>query len=411
MMKKRWIGRLLKRCLGIFPVVVVVGARQTGKTTLVRDLLGGPRRAFVTLDEVDALERAQRDPASLFERLPATFDEVQREPGLMLETKRQVDRARKPGMVLMTGSANLNLMKNVSDTLAGRAVYLELPPFSPAEWESSGEGSPFEKLFDAAFDPDDWPAGGGNWQRWLLRGGMAPAIEIEKDADRALWFAAYVQTYLERDLRQLSDVSSLPDYQRVMRLAANRIGRFINQSEIARDAGVKQPTTHRYLNLLETGFQICRIETFAANPNLPVVKAPRLFFTDGGIAAYLAGIRGAADLKARDDSGFWLEQAVFQGLLTWRSLDPMNRAVFTYRDRKQNEVDFVLRDEQHLVAVEVKAASRLARRHQQGLDAFEESLGRRKKHLVRKVILYGGSAPRQLFGRTLALPYRGLFPA
>ena len=147
----------------------------------------------------------------------------------------------------------------------------------------------------------------GTWQHWLLCGGFPPALALEADHDRGLWFAAYVQMYLERDLRQLSDVASLPNFQRLMALAANRTAKLLNQADLARDAALSHPTAHRYLNLLETGCLITRIRPFTTNPSPAMVKAPKLLWSDCGLAAWLAGIRAAEDVAKRLDSGFWLE--------------------------------------------------------------------------------------------------------
>ena len=195
-----------------------------------------------------------------------------------------------------------------SARLAGRAIYLELPSFCPAEWlQRKGALEPIDRLFSPDFELHDWPEEKGTWQRWLLCGGFPPALDLEADHDRGLWFAAYVQTYLERDLRQLSDVASLPNFQRLMALAANRTAKLLNQADLARDAALSHPTAHRYLNLLETGCLITRIRPFTTNPSSAMVKAPKLLWSDCGLAAWLAGIRAAEDVAKRLDSGFWLE--------------------------------------------------------------------------------------------------------
>src|SRR5262249_27133518 len=149
-------------------------------------------------------------------------------------------------------------------------------------------------LFSANFAWQDWPVTSGNWPAWLIRGGFPPALQIDSEEDRALWFAAYTQTYLERDLRQLSDVSSLPDFQRVMALTAQRTAKLLNQADLARDAGLSHSTTHRYLNLLETGRLISRLQPLTSNATGGIVKAPKVFWTDCGLAASLAGIRTAS---------------------------------------------------------------------------------------------------------------------
>ncbi len=242
--KPRWCQGHLQAALRVLPVSVVSGARQTGKTTLTQML--GPARTYFTLDDLGVLDQAARNPDALLATRPVTLDEVQRAPRLLLAVKRAVDAQRHAGDFILTGSANLLLMQHVSDTLAGRAIYLELPPFCPAEWqERDGALTPLDRLFAADFDWQTWPDEPGDWTAWLLRGGFPPALQIDSDADRGLWFAAYIQTYLERDLRQLSAVSSLPDFQRIMALAAQRTGKLLNQASLARDAALSHPTAHR----------------------------------------------------------------------------------------------------------------------------------------------------------------------
>ena len=402
------LGRLAA-ALRALPVVVLMGARQTGKTTLAQQLSGG--RAFLSLDDLGVLAQAQADPDALLANRPLILDEAQRAPELFLPLKRAVDRQRRNGDYLLTGSANLLLMSDAAESLAGRAGYLELPPFCALEWLEAPEAlAPLDHLFDAEMDVAAWPQRTGDWTHWLLRGGFPPALAAASDADRNFWFAGYVQTYLERDLRRLSAVSSLPDFQRLMALAANRVGRLLNQSELARDAAMPQPTVHRHLNLLETGCLVARIAPHAGNPAKSFVKSPRLFWTDSGLAAWLAGIRGPDDLRQRHDQGFWLEQALFQSLQSWRALDPANRRIWYWRDRSGHEVDFVLEHAGTLVALEIKMSSQVARRDAQSIEAFRSDLARPSR-LRRGVVLHGGSQSRVLADGILALPWGWLLPS
>jgi uncharacterized protein len=356
------------------------------------------------------LDQAERQPETLLRSRPVTLDEVQRTPPLLLAVKRAVDERRRAGDFLLTGSTNLLLMKHVADTLAGRAIYLELPPFCPAEWQQRANAlSPLDRLFAPDFDFREWPKEAGDWAVWLLRGGFPPALSIVSDSDRALWFSAYVQTYLERDLRQLTAVSSLPDFQRVMALAAHRTGRLLNQAEIARDAALTHPTTHRYLNLLETGCLATRIRPFATNPNVALVKTPKLLWTDCGLAASLAGIKAPGDATGRPDAGFWLEQTLFQTLQTWRALDPLHRKLHFWRDRPGHEVDFILEADGRLVALEIKMGSTVTSSEAAGIRAFRDSL-KNKPALVRSVVLHAGQA-RPLDTGILALPWGWMVPA
>lgn len=400
--RPRWFMRKLESALNVLPVTVVTGARQTGKTTLVKAL--GPARAYFTLDDVGVLDQAERHPDALLRSRPVTLDEVQRTPPLLLAVKRAVDERRRAGDFLLTGSANLLLLGRVADTLAGRAIYLELPPFCPAEWRQRKNALlPLDRLFAPDFEFREWPAEAGDWPAWLLRGGFPPALALKSDSDRGLWFSAYVQTYLERDLRQLSAVSSLPDFQRVMAVAAHRTGRLLNQADLARDAALPHPTAHRYFNLLETGCLVTRIRPFATNPNVALVKTPKLLWTDCGLAASLAGIRTPAEVTARPDAGFWLEQTLFQTLQTWRALDPLQRKLHFWRDRPGHEVDFILEQNGKLVALEIKAGSTVTGSDAAGIRAFRDSL-KRKPTLVRSVVLHAGQG-RPLDTDILALPW------
>lgn len=406
--RPRWFARNLASALKVLPVTVVTGARQTGKTTLVQSL--GPDRAYFTLDAVDVLDQAERHPETLLASRPVTLDEVQRTPPLLLAVKRAVDERRRAGDFLLTGSAHLLLMGQVADTLAGRAIYLELPPFCPAEWQQRPDAlAPLDRLFASDFDYREWPTQTGDWPAWLLRGGYPPALAIADHSDRALWYSAYVQTYLERDLRQLSAVSSLPDFQRVMALAAHRTGRLLNQADIARDAALTHPTTHRYVNLMETGCLVTRLRPLTTNPNVALVKTPKLLWTDCGLAAALAGIRTPAEALARPDAGFWLEQTLFQTLQTWRALDPFQRRLHFWRDRPGHEVDFILEQEGKLVALEMKTGSTVTSSDAGGIRAFRDAL-KKSQPLVRSIVLHAGQA-RPLEKDLLALPWGWMMPA
>jgi predicted AAA+ superfamily ATPase len=407
--KPRLLTSKLKLARKVMPVVAITGARQTGKTTLVQSL--DPKIPYYTLDDLGILEQAEKSPETLLLQRPVTIDEVQRAPALLSAVKREVDKLRKPGDFLLTGSANLLLMKGVSESLAGRAVYFDLPPFCPVEWlEKKDPLRPLDKLFEDNFDlKKDWPEGKGDFPKWLLKGGFPSAIENDSDKERSVWFSAYTQTYLERDLRQLSEVSSLSDFQRLMRIAAQRTGKIINQADLARDAALSHPTAHRYLNLLETGCLLSRLAPYASNLTTSMVKSPKLLWTDCGLAASLAGISDRASLKKRDDLGFWLEQAIFQTLQVWKAIDTDKRRLYFWRDKNSNEVDFILEQEGELVALELKTASSVGPSDAKGLVAFREAL-KKQKVLKRSIVLHGGDTGRQLGDDLFALPWGWMTP-
>ncbi|NNM85685.1 MAG: ATP-binding protein [Phycisphaerales bacterium] len=404
----RWLTAQLQAVLKVLPVAVITGARQTGKTTLVRNIRAD--RPYFTLDEISLLDQAEWDPDSLCTHPPVTLDEVQRVPKLLLAVKRQVDRKRNAGDFMLTGSANLSLLGLVSESLAGRAAYLDLPPFCPREWLRNPQKlTPLDSLFENNFDYRRWPTENGDWLAWLLRGGYAPVLQLDSDQARDIWFSGYSQSYLERDLRQLSDVASLPDFRRLMALAAQRSARLLNQSELARDAALSQPTCHRYLNLLETGYLITRLSTYATNPATSLIKAKKLFWNDCGLGAWLAGIRSTEALESRMDQGYWLEQTIFQSLQTWRTLDQANRRLYYWRDRSGKEVDFILEQQGKLVALEIKTSRQATLEDARGILAFRSGVGRSAR-FCNGVVLHAGEG-RPLGENLYALPWHWLVPA
>lgn len=404
----RWIAPLLTRALSVFPVVVVAGARQVGKTTLVRDMCPGPKRRYYTLDALDILAQAKENPDSLLEDLPVTLDEVQRAPELLLAVKRAVDRGRVAGGILLTGSANFSLLRSVADSLAGRAVYLELSPFCMDEWRESRQSLDLiEGLFLEKPEFDAWEGRRVDWRETLCRGGFPSALAMDDDAARGMWFGGYMQTYLERDLRQLTNVGSLGDFQTLMRLAAGRAARLLNESDLARDAGISQPTCHRHMQWLEVGCLITRLEAFHPNQTSGMRKAKKLMWQDSGLAAWLAGIRSPADVVNRPDEGFWLEQALFQTLQVWRGMDSTSRNIFYWRDGGKRDVDFVLETPQGIVGLEIKASQSVTPSDCIGLRALSSAMPKGRRFL-RGVVLYGGTEPRSLGGEIYALPWSKL---
>jgi len=403
--QSRWLEPLLAEALRAMPVVVVTGARQTGKTTLANTL--GPGRRYLSFDDLDVLEQAERDPESLLVELPVTLDEVQRAPDVLLAVKRRVDKAREPGSVLLTGSANLALMHRVSESLAGRALYLDLPPFCPAEWRGDGvESTGIDALFKEEFSTADWPRGEIDWANWVSLGGFPDVLKASNDTARDLWFAGYVQTYLERDLRQLSNVGSLVDFQRLMRLLAAQTARVLNQSNLARDVGLPQPTTHRYLNLLETGCLITRLQNYQRSAGKSTAKARKVMWRDTGLAAWLAGVHGR-NVAERADAGFWLEQVVFQTLQSWAALDVTRRVHFWRQG--DAEIDFVLEQRGEIVGVEIKTTRRIGSDDLRGTRAFQAAF-KRGSSVPRAVVLHLGGEARFLGGNAWMLGLGALLP-
>lgn len=350
----RLVSGALANRLAVMPAVVVTGARQTGKSTLAEQLVAGDRR-YRTLDDFDVLAAARRDPEALVGgNEPITIDEVQRAPTLLSAVKRAIDRNRKAGRFLLTGSANLLLMRQVSESLAGRASYLTLWPLTRREQLGLGSAGRWEELLET---PDegwrDLLATGDqheeDWRALAQRGGFpTPAIELINPDERAIWFDGYVRTYLERDLQDLATISSLPDFRRLMQAACLRLGQLLNQTELGRDVALPQPTVHRWLNLLETSYLLVRLPAYAVNRTKRLIKAPKLYWGDTGIALHLAGA---------EPQGCHLENLVLQDLLAWRDARLARAELGYWRTTLGEEVDLVIEAGGQLLPIEVKATA------------------------------------------------------
>lgn len=407
--RPRALSPVVEQALRDHPVVVLVGARQTGKTTLVRHLPSADRRTYLTLDDLDLLALAEQRPADLLARArrAATIDEIQRVPALLHEIKREVDRSRRRGRFLLTGSANLLLMRTVSESLTGRAIYLRLHPFVSGERRGEGTVPPWSDVLSArrpATVVDRLGAESAarvEWRRAVLSGGMPPAALARSARERSSWFDGYVQTYLERDLRDISQVSSIPDFRRLMRLAVLRVGQLLNQSDLGRDAGLSQATTHRYLNLLETTFQIHRVPAFASNRSRRLIKSPKLYWTDTGLAAHLADISGVASLRSSPLAGALLENLVLGGLRAWAGTRPRATQITYWRTAGGAEIDFVVETGSRILPIEVKSGTRVRSEALRQLDGFLDEYRDRAPF---GVVLLDSAKPEMLTRRIMGLP-------
>lgn len=393
----------VERALRVAPVVVLLGARQTGKTTLVRSLPQLADRPYLTLDDFDLRAQAEVDPDSVVGRAPAlVLDEVQRSRDLLIAVKRAVDRdrPRKPGRFVLTGSANLLMMERIGETLAGRAVYVTLWPFTRRERFGLGRAGAWSELLGARFakwrevlaahagPPEDWRDAA------RLGGFPVPAHELADDEARALWFSGYVQTYLERDLQALRAVENLADFRRLMRAACLRIGGLLNQTELGRDAGISQPQAQRFMNVIEASYQAIRLPSYSVNRTRRLIKAPKLYWGDSALALHLGG--------ETEPRGAHLENLVLTDLLAWRDVQARRPEILYWRTAAGQEVDFVVETPKRLLPIEVKAAARAMPADAKGLETFLDEYADAADGAL---LLYGGTETFPLSKRVLAAPW------
>lgn len=399
----RHAAGLLKRALAAAPVVVLMGARQTGKSTLAEAEPFLADRLYLTLDDPETHERARLAPNDLVRSAARlTVDEVQREPDLLLAVKRAVDgdRPRRNGRFLLTGSANLLLMRRVSETLAGRATYVHLWPLTRRERLGRGTpgiwsdllAAPAPEWYDLVESRDQAPA---DWRTEVRAGGYpTPAVALDGHEARSLWFDGYVRTYLERDLQSLTAVGNLVDFRRLMRAASHRLGGLVNQADVGRDLQLPRTTVQRHLHLLETSFQLVRLPPYSVNRGKRLVKSPKLYWSDPALALWLSGAAAA--------SGEHLENLVLADLLVWRDGQAPAPDVLFWRTTTDREVDFVIEAGGRLLAVEVKAGANPGLGDVRGLRLFQQDY---RDRFAGGLLLHGGRDTQWMAEGILAAPW------
>ncbi|HYO45360.1 MAG TPA: ATP-binding protein [Gemmatimonadota bacterium] len=397
----RAASALIERALGVSGIVVLTGARQTGKSTLTRIEPFLADRPYFTLDDLESRDRAVRAPDEFVRSAPRmTIDEVQRAPDLILAIKQAVDedRPRVPGRFVLTGSANLLLMQRVSETLAGRATYVSLWPLTRREKLGLGRTGIWTELIESSIR--DWydlvrgqDVPRGDWREDVTRSGYPEPLRLPSDEARALWFEGYVRTYLERDLQDLAAIANLLDFRRLMRAACLRLGNLVNQAELARDTQIPRVTVQRYLNLLETSYQLVRLEPYSVNRTKRLIKAAKLYWSDVGLGLHLAG---------GEPSGAHLENLVLGDLLAWRDIQIPRAEILYWRTATNQEVDLVIESRQGLVGIEVKATRRPGPRSAQHLQAFRDEY---RDRFLGGLLLHGGEETFWISDGILAAPW------
>ena len=397
--RPRILSTVLAKALESMPVVVLGGARQTGKSRIVQQL-GGTGRVYCTLDDLEVRDAAAREPRLLLDQAEQlTIDEVQRVPSLLIAIKQDIDRARRPGRFILTGSANLLLMHQVSESLAGRALHLGLWPMTAREILGQGVGGVWTSLFEQS--RADWRSLiegrdpiGSSWQERARIGGYpTPALELRDTAARTLWFQGYVQTYVERDLRQLAQVENLADFRRLMQALALRIGTQVNLSTVGTGLTLSRSTVHRWVNLLETSYLLVRIPTYSVNRGKRLTKSPKWYWSDPGLALHLAG--------DPEPSGAHLENLILGDLLAWRDATFPSPQVLHWRSVDRHEVDFILEWRGKLIPVEVKASARPGPAESRGIRLFMDL---HRDQVIGGLVLHTGTECYPVMDGLLAAP-------
>jgi predicted AAA+ superfamily ATPase len=399
----RLAGQHLAALVGTMKVAVVTGARQTGKSTLVRSSPALEGYAYLSLDNLDLRQQAREAPRALLTRADRVIvDEIQHEPDLLPLIKELVDDdpPHRRGRFVLTGSANLLGLRRVGESLAGRAGYTTLWPLTRREVLGKGRAGLWGELHAAP--ASSWkdvvlaePAVKAVWSDDALRGGYPmPAVHLVHRAERELWFQSYIDTYLHRDVPEVSAISSPLDLHRLMKRVVLDLGQVEHQARWATELGLSRPTVGRWLDLLEVSYQLVRIPAWTLNRRKQLVKARKIYWVDAGLACALAG--------ERNPTGAHLENLVLTDLRVWQGAEGRRPEIYHWRTRNGHEVDLVIEyADGALLPIEVKAAHSVGLRDARGLGQFLSEYPEARAGLL----LYGGDDVFWLTDSLLAAPW------
>ncbi len=365
---KRLLQSYVVHDAGYYPIVAITGPRQSGKTTLVKAAF--PSYAYVSLEDTDARALAVEDPRGFLARYggPTVIDEVQRAPDLFSYLQTEVDRDDTPGRYVLTGSHNFLLMQEVAQSLAGRCGVIHLLPFSRAELEGSDQAeprSPQDLFLNTTTRLECWET---------IRTGFYPRIH-DRAIPPEIWIGDYLRTYLERDVRSLVNVGDILVFERFLSLCAGRAGQLLNYSSLAVDCGVSVDTAKRWVSVLRASFIVFLLRPHFSNFNKRMIRTPKLYFHDTGLAGYLLGIRRREHLVSHPLRGALFENYVVTEVVKAYMHHRLDPPVYFWRDRTGHEIDLVIEDGPALYPVEIKSGQTVSSRMFAGLRWWTDTAG------------------------------------
>jgi uncharacterized protein len=402
----RLIERRVTQALSDTPVVLIVGSRRVGKTTLVRKM-NDPARDYITLDDQTNLDAARGDPTSFIRELDrVTIDEIQRAPELLLAIKKSIDEDYRPGRFLLTGSANVLTLPRVADSLAGRIETINMLPLARAEI-ANVQPKFLEQLFDGHLKSATNPILGDDLVRLVLAGGFPEALARDTPRRQQDWMSAYLSSVLTRDLRDIADVDKLVETPRFLQLLAEHSGQLVNYSAIGSGVGVTHKTAQRYIGLFEQIFLVTTLRPWFTNSIKRLVKTPKLHFLDSGLLATSRGLTLERMKTNRTAFGALLEAFALSEILKLMTVADLRLTPWYFRDHKQREVDIVLeRDDGIIAGIEVKASATVKRSDFSGLEALAEASDDR---FAQGIILYDNSERVTFSEKFAAVPISSLW--
>lgn len=400
---KRHAEALLEKNAAQFPIVVLTGARQCGKSTLLKHF-GADRWHYKTFDHSSLVENARSDPDLFVQHLRdhTILDEAQKVPEIFGSLKARVDENPAERFIL-SGSANFQLMSSITETFAGRAGVMELYPFAVSEAEGRGQPVFLENLLKGNFHPPPRPKG-RPMEDYLFFGGYPKIFEYKTAEAKQNWFENYKTTYIERDIRNLAQVANLDEFQRLYKMCAFQTGNILNYSSPSQDLGISVPSCTKYISLLETSYQVLILRPYYLNIKKRLVKSPKIYFFDTGLANYLLGNLTFDDLQFRGHLGnifeTWVIAEIIKALST---LIPKPQYHF-WRTENDAEIDLLVEWGGNILPVEIKYASRLAPRDIRGFESFVPASRERGLCIRDPIVIYRGSEALPFKNNVTAVP-------
>lgn len=404
----RFVLSRLNEALADTPVVLIHGPRQCGKTTLARTVGDAAGYAYISFDDDVLRASARTDPVGFVADLPnkAVLDEVQRVPELFTALKATVDRDRRPGRFILTGSANVLLVPRLADSLAGRMEILRLHPLAQAELAGRQPGF-LDTLFGSGFKAGQQERQGKELAERIAAGGYPAALARPSSRRRAAWYRDYIETLVQRDVRDMARISALDALPRLLALAAGQTARLLNVADLASPFQLSRPTIRDYVTLLARVFLLEELLPWHSNRLSRLIKTPKLHLGDTGLACALLGVDATALWADRALLGQLLETFIFQELRRQASWQDEPVAFHHFRDKDGVEVDIVLEGAgQRVAGVEIKAAATVTPGDFRGLRKLKEAAGAR---FAAGVVLYDGEATAPFGDRLFAVPIRSLW--
>lgn len=402
-MLKRSAKQKLKTALKISPVVLLSGARQIGKSTLSLELF---KDNYLTFDDGDLKLQAKDNPKGLLKQLkkPICLDEIQKVPDLLEYIKMEVDSFRENGMFLLTGSANILDNKEVKDTLAGRVVEITLHPFSTRELHGKNDENIVDNLFNGSIFNTQFQHKQSEYfpklLNQILSGGYPEIIKLKNPTEQMLWFSSYISTYIERDARNLGEIRDIDNFIRFVNIISTRSANLINKSNLSKTVGVTTRTIENYLGILQRIYQGYLIKPYYENFGKQFTKSPKFFLSDTGILSHFLKIYSTQELINSSHYGAILETFIFSELLKYCSYSNSSIELYHYRTSDNKEIDFILKNGDNLIAVEIKSSASINKKHFKHIIDLQQQ----SSYSVMGIVFYTGDYFMEIDEQLIAIP-------